>query len=168
MLNQQRFNLRPATLQDAAAIIAVTNAAYVVEQNIVEGERTNREHIMKCFDLGGFFVISDGEQNHKIVASVFWQIKDGRGYFGLLAVDPAMQGFKLAHRLIDAVAAFCAKNGCSFLDISVISVRSELFGFYRKLGFASFDTQTFDAPEKQRVPFKLIRMTKNLRDDALL
>jgi ribosomal protein S18 acetylase RimI-like enzyme len=168
MLNQQRFSLRAATRQDSAAIIAVTNAAYIVEQTIVKGQRTDRQHIEECFEQGGFFVIDDRDQNEKIVASVFWQIVNGRGYFGLLAVDPTMQGFKLARRLINAVTEHCVKAGCAFLDISVLSVRAELFGFYRKLGFASFDTRPFDAPDTQIVPFKIIRMTKALRDDALL
>ena len=162
------ITIRPACHRDRASIVAITNAAYVVENNFVHGERTDNKHIDSCFEQGSFFVAYRNDDDSDVVGSVFWQIKGKRGYFGLLAVTPVAQGLGISKNLVTAVEQHCRAQQCSFVDISVLSVRTELFGFYRHLGYASFDTMAFDVPEKQKVPFHLIRMTKALRDDALL
>ncbi len=165
---QSRFVIRAANESDCEAIVEITNAAYIVEHDIVVGDRTDIRQIQTSMASGCFFVVLDREQADTVCASIYCKPNLPRAYFGLLAVKPSYQGHGLAKSLIDYVSAYCRDRGCSFLDISVISVRHELFAFYHRLGFASFDTMPFHSPDMQRKPFKLICMTKALRDDSEL
>ena len=90
------------------------------------------------------------------------RLKNSRGYLGLLSVGPDAQGQGHSRLLVAAVEDHCRNAGCSFLDITVVNVRSELFPFYAKLGFAAFDVLPFPVPELARQPLLLVRMTKPL------
>lgn len=168
MIRKPEFVMRSATLDDRDEIVRVTNAAYIVEQNFVKGPRTSAERVTSYFSEGGFFVASPLENPARITGSVYWQRTQNRGYFGMLSVDPPYQGYGLAKQLISAVEAHCQNQGCRFLDISVLTIRTELFPFYRRLGYASFDVLEYHSPADMLVPFRMVCMTKPLRDEPQL
>jgi ribosomal protein S18 acetylase RimI-like enzyme len=80
----------------------------------------------------------------------------------MLSVDPRMQGRGLAHRVIDAVENRFRRAGCHSIDIHVVSLRTELPGFYQKLGYVESGTKMFPRPEELTRPCHLIVMTKAL------
>ena len=160
--------IRPGTSSDIDAIVRVTNAAYVVERELVAGERTDAAQLMALYSEGGFFVACPADDLGTVVGAVHWKVTGKRGYFGLLAVSPDWQGLGISRQLVRAVEAYCRQEGCSFLDLTVISARKQLFHFYRHLEFSSYDVEPYYAPQKQLVPFRLVRMTKALRDDTEL
>lgn len=86
----------------------------------------------------------------------------------MLAVDPELQGRGLARALITAVEAECLREECPFLDITVLSLRKELFPFYRHCGFAASAVVPFPRPDVLIKPLHLVRMTKALRPDEAL
>ena len=57
-----------------------------------------------------------------------------RAYFGMLAVAPAAQGRGLGRALIEAAEAHARREGAGAMDIRVVSLRTELFPFYRRFG----------------------------------
>lgn len=154
--------IRNATLEDLQAIVNVTNRAFLSEQFLVTGNRTDATDILQRFATGVFFVIDDPADHSRLLGSVFCSIENSRGYLGLLSVDPDAQGQGHSRLLVAAVETQCRSAGCNFLDITVVNVRRELFPFYAKLGFAAFDVLPFPVPERALEPLLLVKMTKPL------
>ena len=182
---------RIATAGDIAEIVRVTNLAYRVEDFFVRSDRTNEAEIRERMRRpGAAFLVIDlpgggrGDGNHaspsgsanvpssdqvdrgggSIAGSVFVQVKDDRGFFAMLSVDPALQKGGFGRRLITAVEDHCRAAGCRFLDIDVVNLRRELPAFYGRFGFAPYATAEFHDPWKLTRPAHLILMTKPLLD----
>src|SRR5689334_846208 len=98
------FRVRPAARSDAPAMIHVINSAFAVEA-FLEGTRIDELRLAEHWNGGEFLVAEDDAG--KIVASVYVEIKEDRGYFGMLAVDPSQQGRGLARQMIDAAEDHC-------------------------------------------------------------
>src|SRR6185436_6109989 len=50
------FGFCEATSEDAAAILRLINAAFLVERHFVTGDRIGEEDLRRCFDKGTFLV----------------------------------------------------------------------------------------------------------------
>jgi GNAT superfamily N-acetyltransferase len=173
-------NARIATAADAVQLVRVINAAYLVEQFFVRGDRTTNADILERMAKPGalFLVVDDSAgtapasdpgdgpalQPPRIAGTVFVQVKSDRGFFGMLSVDPARQKTGVGRRLIEAVEEYCRMAGCRFLDLDVVNLRTELPAFYRRFGFAPYDTGPFRDPEKLTRPAHLVLMTKPIVD----
>ncbi len=118
---------RLATPADASAIVAVVNAAFAVEK-FLEGQRTEQAQILDMMKKGEFLVAWD--DSPQMVASVYVELRDDTGYFGMLAVDPARQGTGIGRKMVKAAERYCREHGCKRLDITVLSLRPELPPFY--------------------------------------
>jgi ribosomal protein S18 acetylase RimI-like enzyme len=68
---------------------------------------------------------------------------EGRGYVGLLAVDPAHQGSGLGRLLMREAERHCRRAGCTEIVITVVNLRTELPPFYRSLGYRERGTAPF-------------------------
>lgn len=156
------YTLRFATCDDIPAMIPVINAAFRVEAHIVDGDRTDAEDMAEHFEEG-MFVLAVSEAG-KVAGSVYMELRGERAYFGMLAIDPSRQGTGLARLLIDAVQDHARKAGCLYMDIYVLSARTELPPLYRKLGYTQTGART-PQPEwahRLKIPCYLIKMSKPL------
>lgn len=161
--------IRIAVEADIDEIIRVTNVAFLAEAFCVRGDRTDVVDIRNRFASGVFFVIDDPVQRtagSRLLGSVYCAMVNGRGYLGLIAVDANAQGQGLSRMLVAAVEERCRDDGCSFLDITVVNAREDLFSFYAKFGFAACDVLPFPVPERALQPLLLVKMTKPLRVPA--
>ena len=134
------IHLRIATMDDRTAMMPAINQAFAIEK-FLEGTRTDELRLAEMMETGEFLIAQNG--SGKIVASVYVEIKGNRGYLGMLAVDPAEQGKGLGRVMVDAVEDYCLGKGCSGVDLVVISLRTDLPPFYRKLGYAETGTEEF-------------------------
>lgn len=155
--------IRTATDDDVDEIVRVTNRAFLAEAFCVRGDRTDAADIRSRYATGMFFVIDDPNDRSRLSASVYCSIDNGRGYLGLISVDADAQGLGLSRLLVDAVVQRCRDVGCSFIDITVVNVRKDLFPFYAKFGFAAHDVAPFPVPERALQPLLLVKMSKPLR-----
>jgi GNAT superfamily N-acetyltransferase len=160
--------IRTATASDLAAILCLTNRAFAVETFFVTGERTDAEDIRTRFAEGVFLVIDDETKPDQLIGSVYVSVKNGRGYLGLISIDPDHQGRGLSRRLVAAVDDHCRQAGCNFIDLTVVNVRENLFPFYAKFGYHANDVIAFPVPERQLMPVHLVRLTKALCAPHLL
>ena len=153
------MTIRPAALEDAAALTGLINRAFVVEQFFVDGERIAVEGVLERFRSGVFLI---DEENGVPAGCVFAERRStSRGYIGLLAVEPPLKGRGIGTRLMTAAEEWCTSSGCAEVDITVVSVRTELFPFYEALGYRSRAEEPFtDRPTK--VPCHFVIMTKPL------
>jgi N-acetylglutamate synthase-like GNAT family acetyltransferase len=151
--------IRAAGSDDAAAIAGLVNRAYRVEEFFVEGDRTDAAEVRRLLADGAFLLL---EEEGALAGCVYLKIADGRGYLGLLAVDPARQGGGRGRSLVGAVEEACRAAGARHLDLTVVNLRLELPPFYERLGFRRAGTAPFpdDARVKQACHF--VRYTKPL------
>jgi GNAT superfamily N-acetyltransferase len=134
--------IRRAVSSDVPDLLRVINAAYVVEQFFKAGDRIDRAGVTERLDRGTFLVETD--EAGTVAGCVYVEIQvGGRGYFGLLSVDPARQGGGLGRRLVEAAEAHCRAAGCREIDLRVVNLRTELPPFYRRLGYVATGTEAY-------------------------
>ena len=156
---------RVAVLPDLHEIVRVTNAAYRVEDFFITGNRTSDSEVAaKMTGADACFLVIDAPTGG-LAASVFVEIRGDRGYFGMLAVDPAHQKTGLSRVLIDDVEARCRAAGCVALDISVVNLREELPAFYARLGFTPTGTAPLVSHHTTR-DAHFILMSRPIREAA--
>jgi GNAT superfamily N-acetyltransferase len=132
--------IRPSNACDDPAIISLVNKAFAIE-TFLDGTRTDEERLAKMLEKGKCLVAED--EAGGIVASVYVELRGTRGYFGMLAVDPAKQGMGFGRTMVEAAEDYCREHGCSLMDISVLSLRPELPPFYSKLGYVESGVEEF-------------------------
>jgi GNAT superfamily N-acetyltransferase len=158
--------VRIATSEDTAEIVRVINLAYRVEDFFVNGNRTDAAEVTaRMSDPDGVILVVDGEGQKSLVAAVVVDVRDRRGHFAMLSVDPSHQGKGLARLLISAVENHCRAAACHSLDIEVVNLREELPPFYEAFGFLPSGVAPFNNPAKLTREAHLVRMTKSLLID---
>jgi len=151
--------LRTARPADVGAVTAIINAAYQVERFFIDGDRTSEDEVRRYMARGAFLI---AEEAGRPAGCVYTEQRGDRGYFGLLAVDPAQHGKGLGRTLVEAAEERLRRAGCIAMDISVVDLRTELPPFYRRLGYVETGTAPFPDPEKTTRPCHFILMSKPL------
>ena len=149
-------SVRSATSADAAALAALVNAAYAVEEFFVDGDRTNAAELAEMMQAGTFLVLDHGRDG--LAAAVY---VERRGYLGMLSVLPALQGQGLGKRLVRIAEALCEAAGCATMSLRIINLREELARWYRSLGYR----ETGVTPYTHRVvkrPVHFVEMQRSL------
>ena len=82
---------------DTHALVALINVAFRPEQVAIEGDRIDPEKLQPFFGIGKFLVLEDGEG---LAGCVYAEMRRARGYIGLLALRPNLQGRGLGRRLM--------------------------------------------------------------------
>lgn len=131
--------IRSASAGDVPEMIRVVNGAFAIE-TFIEGPRADEETMEEMTHKGEFLV---AEHGGRIVACVYVERNGERGYFGMLAVDPPLQGKGIGRAMAEAAESHCRNRGCIAMDIAVLSLRPELLPLYQKLGYVKTGTEEF-------------------------
>ena len=151
--------IRSASRGDIPALVQLINAAFLVEQFVFDGDRINAEETQASMETGKFLVAHDSAG---FAGCVYLEIRKDRGYLGLLAVDPPRQGSGLSRKLVAAAEDYFRAAGCCAVDLRVISQRTPLPPFYRRLGYVETGTAPFSPSLQTKVPGHYIVMSKSL------
>ncbi|HEV7502164.1 MAG TPA: GNAT family N-acetyltransferase [Vicinamibacteria bacterium] len=151
--------VRAAAPEEADALAALINAAFAVERFFIDGDRTSAAEVRALMGKGAFLV---SEAQGALSGCVYVERRGARGYFGLLAVDPARKGTGLGRALVAAAEDRFRGQGCEAADISVVDLRQELPPFYRRLGYVETGTAPFPSDGKATRPCHFILMSKPL------
>lgn len=152
------IRVRAAREGDTDAVVSIVNKAYLVEAFFVAGDRTHPAEVRDLIAAGHCYVADDGE---RVVGCVEVATEKGRGYFGMLAVSPDIQGRGLGRRLIAFAEETARQAGCTVMDIKVVSVRGDLVKFYESLGYTTTGTEPY-VHRPVRMPCHFVLMTKRL------
>jgi ribosomal protein S18 acetylase RimI-like enzyme len=155
----QSVFIRVALSEDIPALVRVINAAFVVEQFVFDGDRINAEEAQAFIETGKFLIAYDSSG---LAGCVYLEIRSDRGYLGLLAVDPPRQGTSLGRKLVSAAEDYFRAAGCCAVDLRVISQRTPLPPFYRRLGYVETGTAPFSTSLEAKVLGHYIIMSKPL------
>ena len=109
-------------------------------------------------------VAEPGDGASDLLGCVYVEIRGTRGYLGQLAVDPAHQGAQLGRRIVEAAEDHLRRQGCAAVDITVLSLRTELPPIYRRFGYVETGIEEFNPsqPLKSGVECHSIVMSKKL------
>jgi N-acetylglutamate synthase-like GNAT family acetyltransferase len=150
---------RSAQPEDAESIARLVNAAFRPERFFIDEERTNPDKVRALLQKGKFLL---AEEAGKLTGCVYVERRGERGYFGLLAVDPALQRSGLGSRLVAAAEDDCRSAGCRVMDLTIVNLRTELPAFYHRLGYTESGTLPFPSDQHTNQPCHLVRMSKPL------
>lgn len=150
---------RFATERDAEAIATLVNAAFKVERFFIDGDRISPGKACEMLRTGKFLL---GEENGTLIVCVYVEARGERGYFGLLAVDPARQGEGLGRKMVAEAEDYARGAGCAFMDLRIVNIRAELPPFYRRLGYVETGTEPFAADAAPTQPCHFVVMSKTL------
>lgn len=157
--HDESASIRAAVSGDIPGLVRLINAAFIVEQFVFDGDRISVEEAHAFMETGKFLVAQD---EAGLVGCVYMELRKGRGYLGLLAVDPQRQGTGLGRKLVAASEDHFRGEGCCAVDLRVISQRTPLPPFYRRLGYVEIGTAPFAPSLQARVPGHYIIMSKAL------
>ena len=123
-LSDQHFYSRIATAQDLDSIVKLINYAFADENPYLLENRTNAEEIKSLMQKGSFLLL---EEAGKMIALIYAEILgQGRGYLGLLVVDPAKRRDGIGKQLLLDGEEFCRQHGCRVVEGTVINHRPDL------------------------------------------
>jgi len=161
IVTTKMIHFREAVADDRAQLIALINTSFSVE-SFFDGTRTDEERLMAMMEKGSILLAEDGDG--KLLASVYMERRGARGYLGMLAVDQARQGEGLGRRMVEAAEDRFRRMGCEAVDITVLSLRTELPPIYRRFGYVETGTEEFhpSVPLKPGLECHCIVMSKRL------
>ena len=151
--------IRIAVVADAEPLARLINAAFVVEQPFIEGERIDPGGVREYMKKGKFLIAEDAAG---LAGCVYVELRGERGYLGLLGVTPGRQGTGLGRKLMDAAENYFRAAGCRAIDLRIISPRTPLPAFYEHMGYMRTGTAPFAADVPVKVPCHYILMSKEL------
>ncbi len=165
--------IRAGTAADVPALHALVERAYrgdsakagwTHEADLLGGQRTDVDALagMLADPDQHLLVALDGDALTGCVAVT--RKPDGRGYLGLLTVDPQRQAAGLGRRLI-AAAEDCGRGfGASVMEMTVIASRGELIAWYERRGYGltgerrpfPLDDERFGLPKTRDLEFVVL------------
>ena len=150
---------RHANENDIAEIVSVVNDAFRVESHFRAGSRTSVAEVTRLMQGSQWLVAMHDRQ---LAGAVLVRVEGTTGYFGMLAVRPALQRLGIGRALVEAAEEYCREHGCTTMTLSTGSVRHELLERYEKLGYAITGIQ----PALPNGPFtkqiEIVKMAKQL------
>jgi GNAT superfamily N-acetyltransferase len=153
----EAITFRTAGTADVPRIVALLNAAFAMERDFVDRDRSSAAEITQYL-VSGTFLVVDGDGG-TLASCMYLEQRGERMYLGMLAVDPAEQGRGLGRQMMAAAERHAASLACGAIDIRIVDRRTELPPFYRSLGFVDNGTEPFEDPLLTK-PAHFIRMTK--------
>lgn len=152
-------SFRIATPNDHLLLIGLINRAFIVERTFKAGG--DRIDIAELEDLAGRGAFLIAELDGTAQGCMYYEFRGDHGYFGLLAVEPALQGQGIGSALMTAGEALLREGGCSAAEIRVLSLRPELLPVYRRAGYRETGREPVHV-ESITVPSEFITMRKPL------
>ncbi|WP_049622068.1 GNAT family N-acetyltransferase [Frateuria defendens] len=164
---------RSAAPADAEAVVALVESAYrgdasrrgwTTEADLLDGRRTNVEDVAALIaGPQGRIVLL--EQGGRLRASCQLERQGEVAYFGMFAVDPALQGDGLGKALLAEAERIAREEwGCRAMRMAVIVQREELIAWYLRRGYRRtgayqpfpYGDERFGLPRRDDLRFEVL------------
>lgn len=156
------LRVREAATGDRDRLIPHINKAFAAAEPFMTGPRTDPDRLAASMEKGVILLAED--EAGALVASLYTEVRGNRGYVGMLAVAPAHQHSGIGRRMMQAAEDHLRAHGCIAVDITILSLRTELPPVYRAYGFVETGTEPFNYPHplKDGLQTHCIVMSKTL------
>ena len=138
------LSFRPAVLPDVPAIVALVESAYrgesgrrgwTTESDLLEGNRTSRWEVSALITTPDNRVLL-AHRDGALIGCSHIRKKGNSCYFGMFAVNPELQGGGVGKQMIrEAERVAREEYLCGQMEMTVISVRTELIAWYERRGY---------------------------------
>lgn len=161
-MSPETHHIRTAAPADRDRLIPHINAAFALAEPFMSGPRTDPERLAAAMAKGTILLAE--EEDGLVLASIYTELRGDRGYIGMLAVAPDRQRSGIGRRMMQAGEEYLRAHGCVAVDITVLSVRTELPPVYRTYGYVQTGTEPFVYPHplKDGLETHCIVMSKRL------
>jgi len=160
---------REATVDDVDAIVALVESAYrgeaskagwTTEADILEGQRTDRESVRTIVESpNAHVVLALDASSNQLLACCQLESRGSAAYFGMFAVQPALQGGGVGKALLAEAERRARDNwNADHLEMTVIAQREDLIAWYLRRGYRK-------TGENRPFPYGDERFGLPLRDD---
>ena len=166
-----------ATIKDIEALNVLVHSAYrgesskkgwTTEADLLGGIRTTEKGLLETIQTPKTTILKYSEGN-EMLGCVMLLEKENALYLGMLTVSPDLQGSGIGKKMLKYAEIFAHEKGKSKIEMTVISVRSELIAWYERSGYIKTgETKPFPMNDpnfgepKQHLEF--IVMEKEIRD----
>lgn len=164
-----------ATIEDIPQLLPLINNAYRGEEakkgwtheaDLIDGSmRTDEQSLRELIQKPGA-VILKYLHDKKITGCVYLEKKENKLYLGMLSVSPEIQAQGIGKKLLNAAEEYAGENNCGLIEMTVISVRTELIAWYERNGYQNTGrTEPFPADGRfgnPRVPLEFVFLEKKL------
>jgi GNAT superfamily N-acetyltransferase len=162
--SRREYNIVKAEAEDAERLSELVNSAYrgdyarqgwTTEADLIDGTRTDKDILSATLARPGTTILKYVE--HGQIKGCIELILEGKDLLlQMLTVDPTLQGKGTGKLLLQAAEQFALKEKCGKIQMSVITVRTELIQWYMRHGYNdtgkrkpfAFDDPRFGQPRK--------------------
>lgn len=158
------IRFQTATINDTENLAELVNSAYrgdsskqgwTTEADLLDGQRTDSPSLNALIETpqNQFELVFEGK-SLKLLGSVHLiHERPDTLYFGMLSVDPSLQGQGFGKILLQHAEDVARSYGCKKLRCTVIPARHELIEFYKRRGFKETGKfEDFPVDEKFGIP----------------
>jgi predicted N-acetyltransferase YhbS len=133
-----------ATEADIAALVTLVNSAYrgesskkgwTTEAELLGGLRTDPITLLAQINQPGHTILKAVDSTNNLIACVSLEEKANKLYLGMLTVQPDIQASGIGKKMLAASEAFALGKHLNCIEMTVISVRSELIAYYERRGY---------------------------------
>jgi ribosomal protein S18 acetylase RimI-like enzyme len=132
------------TASDIKDLVALVNSAYrgdsskkgwTTEAELLEGVRTDHHTLLEQINQPGHTILKAVNSNQELIACVSLEEKDNKLYLGMLTVKPTIQATGIGKKMLEAAENCAISKNLYCIEMTVISVRSELIAYYERRGY---------------------------------
>lgn len=139
------IEFRIATIDDADDLASFVNSAYrgesskdgwTTEADLLDGQRTDPQSLRNIISGADHRIeLAFDSETQKLVGCVHLTIDKDSVFFGMLTVNPKLQGMGLGKKILDHVEDVAKEVNLKKIRMHVIHVRDSLIAFYERRGF---------------------------------
>lgn len=138
------MNTGKATLRDVPRLEALINSAYrgdsskkgwTTEADLLDGIRTDADSLKELINRSDAVILQSINENNLLQGCVYLEKKQNKMYLGMLTVSPMLQAKGIGKRLLIEAEKYAQSQECSLIEMTVISIRTELIEWYKKHGY---------------------------------
>lgn len=167
------LTFRAATLADIPALVALVTSAYrgdasragwTTEADMLDGARIDPQGLQADIERPRSTILL-AEREGRLLACAHVADDQGKGYFGMFAVEPTLQGGGVGKQVMEAAEAHAAATWqLDVIQMTVIDIRDELIAFYERRGYRRtgikkpfpYGDERFGIPKRDDLQFEIL------------
>lgn len=138
------MNINVASTKDIYLLNKLINNAYrgeesrkgwTTETDLLDGIRTDEQSLRELISKPGAVIIKYCDDKDHLLGCVYLEKIKNKIYLGMLTVSPEEQGKGIGKMLLSFAEKYAKEKKCNLVEMTVISVRTELINWYEKKGY---------------------------------